>query len=135
MATQPVVLLVEDHEPLRKVLGRLLAKRGIEVVQAANGAEGLARLFEFGDRLRLVITDHQMPHVPGDVFAEAVRQIRPDLPIIRMSGGIDDCQAFTDGMPRSRRVAYLAKPFDVKRFESLVQRFLAESDAGRRAVR
>lgn len=71
------ILIVEDEPDLRDTLRDLLEMEGFEVVSAANGREGLARLEE-GDAPCLVLLDLMMPVMDGWQFLEALRN-HPDL--------------------------------------------------------
>jgi len=79
------ILIVEDQEDLRGVLGDLLSGAGYAVVEAADGQEGVAKAkFECPD---LILMDIQMPVLDG---YEATRQIKADptlakTPIIAVS--------------------------------------------------
>lgn len=65
------ILLAEDHEANRKVLCRRLARRGFEVIEAADGVEAVAAFQQ--RRPDLVLMDLSMPNMSG---TEALQQIR-----------------------------------------------------------
>jgi CheY-like chemotaxis protein len=79
-----VVVVIDDHDGIRKAMGRQLASAGHEVIEAADGVEGLARCRE---RMpALVVCDIFMPGMEG---IETIRGIRRELAgtkIIAMSG-------------------------------------------------
>ncbi|HLH41941.1 MAG TPA: response regulator [Bryobacteraceae bacterium] len=79
-----IILIVEDYQELRTLIGEILKEAGYRISEASNGAEGLSRLRE-GDDIGLVITDLAMPGMDGHAFAEQIRQGRPDIKIIFMS--------------------------------------------------
>jgi CheY-like chemotaxis protein len=85
-----VVMVVEDEESVRTMTGRLLASEGYGVLEAANGREALALVASGSTRIDLVITDVAMPVVNGRELAERLRQIRPGIPVLFMSGYTDD---------------------------------------------
>jgi two-component system, chemotaxis family, chemotaxis protein CheY len=86
VAPRASVLLVDDEEILRRLLGRTLAGAGFEVYEAPNGELALevARTLEV--RLSLVITDISMPVMDGLEFAHAFRPLFPTVPILFMTG-------------------------------------------------
>jgi DNA-binding response OmpR family regulator len=88
MPSTEVVLVVEDDEPLRATLGRLLARAGYQVETATDGAAGLARLEQGG--VDVVLLDLVMPELSGLEVCRQVRsRQRPDdiyLPIIMLTG-------------------------------------------------
>jgi len=79
------VLVIEDEEPLRRLTQTKLQRLGYEVVLAADGQEGLQKLEEHPD-LNLVVMDMIMPGVSGRELFLQMRQLRPLLPILLMSG-------------------------------------------------
>ncbi len=78
------ILLVDDEEGIRKVLGILLADMGYQVHTAATGTEAL-RTFE---KLRppIVLTDIKMPEMDGIELLRELKQISPDTEVIMITG-------------------------------------------------
>ncbi|WP_026381450.1 response regulator [Afifella pfennigii] len=79
------ILLVEDNEMNRDMLTRRLARRGHEVLTAADGAEGLAKVAS--DRPELVLMDMSLPVLDG---WEATRRLKADpttagIPVIALT--------------------------------------------------
>ncbi len=66
------ILLVDDSASVRTVAGIALRGAGYEVVEAANGQEGLARLN--GERIHLIISDVNMPVLDGIGFLKEVNK-------------------------------------------------------------
>ena len=79
------VLLVDDQPALRAVTARILSGAGYAVLTAANGPEALA-LAESGERIDVLITDVVMPEMLGQQLAEQLRESRPALRVIFVSG-------------------------------------------------
>ncbi len=65
-------LIIDDSRAMRSILGRMLKGMGFEVLEAANGREGLERLQENG-KLDLALVDWNMPEVNGLEFIRKVR--------------------------------------------------------------
>ena len=80
------VLLVEDEVQLRVGTARLLRGFGYEVVVACDGVEAMELFDTDEDGIDIVITDVAMPRMRGDEFATRLAELRPDLPLIFMSG-------------------------------------------------
>ena len=105
------VLLVDDEEVVRKVLGALLTKHGYQVDTAVNGEEALAKVA--GGFFDHIITDLSMPVMDG---YEATRRIKATArgrktPVIAVTAS-----AFDDERRRATAVgvnAYLSKPVQV----------------------
>ena len=78
------ILVIEDVRVERKILKQWLEEAGYEVIEAANGVEGLARYHE--DLPDLVITDIVMPEKEGIELMIDLVKAAPDLKIFAMSG-------------------------------------------------
>jgi two-component system, chemotaxis family, chemotaxis protein CheY len=105
-----LVLLVEDEPVIRQMVRRMLQQAGHEVVEGANGQEGLQHLEALA--IELVLTDIDMPVMNGIAFIKQARLLRPSLIMIAMSGG-----GRTDGIDHLQAAcahgasATLRKPF------------------------
>jgi CheY-like chemotaxis protein len=80
------ILLVEDEEFIRKLTTRILEKSGYSVIQASDGAEALAIGRRSIGQIGMLLTDVVMPGIGGAELAEELRGIRPDLPVLYISG-------------------------------------------------
>jgi two-component system, cell cycle sensor histidine kinase and response regulator CckA len=80
------ILVADDEEGVRSLVASVLEEAGYTVELATDGGEVVKRLQELGDRIRLVILDLTMPTLGGVEAAAELRRIRPDIPIIAMSG-------------------------------------------------
>lgn len=121
MHSSETILVVEDAEPIRKMVSGMLSQLGYFCIEATDGTEAL-RLIRENPAVRLVITDHIMPHMSGAQLARHLAGERPDLRLILMSGFSDDpvVQAF------DRSPAYfLAKPFTAAALIGKVREALA----------
>ncbi len=82
------ILLVEDHDDLRTAIRLRLAANHHRVLEAADGEEALQRWKSV--TLDLIITDFQMPRMDGLEVIKVVSAQQPELPIILMSGGLEN---------------------------------------------
>lgn len=80
------VLVVDDDKPLVQLCEELLAALGYEPVGFDKGCTALAAFRADPQRFDLVLTDEIMPDVTGTELAGAMRDIRPDIPIVLMTG-------------------------------------------------
>jgi signal transduction histidine kinase/ActR/RegA family two-component response regulator len=81
-----VVLVVDDEPALVALAEELLAELGYEPVGCTDPLRALAELRADPQRFDLLLTDEVMPNLPGTQFAQQARDIRPDLPILLLSG-------------------------------------------------
>ena len=84
------ILLAEDEPNVRAVLTEILKTAGYQVLSAADGIEAVRRFQEHQDQIQLLLFDIMMPHLNGKEAADQIRQQRPDLPILFLSGYAPD---------------------------------------------
>ena len=80
----PRILVVDDEDVVRRVLGRCLSETGFRVTLANDGEMALAML-RLGD-FDLVLTDWVMPGMDGLALARAIKNTRPGLPVVLCTG-------------------------------------------------
>jgi PAS domain S-box-containing protein len=110
------ILLVEDHEMVRKMAKAMINRLGFEVLMAKDGKEAVEIFRERWQEIHLVLTDLTMPQFNGWDTLEALRRIRPDIPVI-LTSGYDQASAL-DPDRTERPQAFLNKPYqmdDLKR--------------------
>jgi two-component system nitrogen regulation response regulator NtrX len=78
------ILIVDDEESVRKSLADVMRDEGYEVVTAASGREGIDLLNEVQPSLALL--DIAMPEMDGIETLRRFREIRPDVPVIMVTG-------------------------------------------------
>jgi signal transduction histidine kinase/CheY-like chemotaxis protein len=124
--TRPgTILVVEDEDALRRLVVRLLERAGYQVVAARNGVDALRHAALTTDRIELVLTDVVMREMGGAELAAAIREARPDLPILFMSGYTNAEVAVGPGALPADAV-FIQKPFStselLERVASLIPR-------------
>ncbi|MCU1760754.1 PAS domain S-box protein [Pseudomonas sp. 14P_8.1_Bac3] len=98
------VLVVDDDSLVLTSTCMLLEDLGHRVVSSVSGEEAL-KVFDSEKAIDLVITDMAMPHMNGAELAQAIRKIKPGLPIILATGYAERLEGFAIELPR------LSKPF------------------------
>ena len=78
------ILVVDDDPVIAKSFDRVLAPKGYAVITAASGAEALARLAN--EEYDAVYTDIKMPGMDGLKLASRLKQKRPWLPVVIVTG-------------------------------------------------
>jgi CheY-like chemotaxis protein len=81
----PKVLVIDDEEAVRAVLGRALKEQGYQVEVAVDGLEGM-QIFQ-RQPADLVIVDLYMPKKDGVETVIEIHQIQPDVKVVAISGG------------------------------------------------
>ncbi len=103
------VLLVEDDEAIRTMLARILRDNGYTVIEAENAGEALLIAEEAANTIHLVVSDVVMPHVTGDRLVSRIRETRPDVPALLISGYPESVR---DDLGARDWATLLIKPFD-----------------------
>lgn len=102
------ILLVEDDEVLRRLSRKVLNHYGYQVIEAVDGQDAVDKFAEFGERIDLVILDAIMPRKNGKLACDEMRIMRPDLPVLFVSGYSRDI--FAAGKVFDAKSAFLLKP-------------------------
>jgi PAS domain S-box-containing protein len=104
-----VILLVEDEERLRRSIQQLLERAGYVVLAASSGAEAIRILDENVSSIDLVLTDVGLAHIRGPELVERLKDRRPQMKAIYMSG------FGTDSLRPNERAqlgdSFIQKPF------------------------
>lgn len=103
------ILVVEDDKELNAFVSKYLQSNGYEVVSCYNGAEAYDKFCD--EQFALIATDIMMPVMDGFVFAEKVRMVDKQIPILFMTAR-DDKMSKQIGY-RIGIDDYLSKPFDI----------------------
>jgi nitrogen-specific signal transduction histidine kinase len=80
------VLIVDNEEPLVALTEEILAELGYEPVGFSSSIAALRAFNESPQRFDIVLTDESMPDLAGTDLARAIARLRPDMPIVLMSG-------------------------------------------------
>jgi PAS domain S-box-containing protein len=103
------LLVVEDEEPVRRLLAQMLEHLGYRVLLAAHGEEALAVATAHAGHIDLLVTDVIMPQMKGPELAQRLAARQPGLTVLYLSGHPSDALARL-GVPLSE-VNILLKPF------------------------
>ena len=114
-----VVLVVDDEPAIRSSLSRYLKMRGYAAHDAPDGVAALETLERLSWAVDLVVTDMVMPRMGGRELVQRLRERAPHLPVLCMSGHVDDRDDEADA-PWSRARA-VTKPFELEDFARRVQ--------------
>jgi two-component system, cell cycle sensor histidine kinase and response regulator CckA len=81
-----LVLVVDDEDGVRAVARAALEYGGFEVLEARDGLEGVELVRAHGEAIALVLMDLTMPRMGGAEARRALLALRPELPVLLMSG-------------------------------------------------
>lgn len=116
-----VILVVEDEEPVRRLVIAGLTDRGYTVLSAANGKEALQVIARQLQKIDLVVSDVIMPEMGGRELFEVLRTAHPDIKILFISGYTD--RSLTE-LGVEMETSLLPKPFTTASLVKKVQEIL-----------
>ena len=117
------VLVVEDQESVRRLVRAILKSHGYFVLEAANSEDAHAVSRRHPGRIHLLLTDVVMPGTDGRTLSDQLRESRPGLQVILMSGYSEEVVA-NRGKP-AIGLSYLQKPFHPDALAARVREALA----------
>ncbi len=80
------ILVVDDEPPIRQLVARILERKGHRVIQCGDATTALA----VTDTIDLLLVDFVLPDMNGRDLTAKLREARPTLPVILMSGFLPD---------------------------------------------
>ncbi|SKB66220.1 DNA-binding transcriptional response regulator, NtrC family, contains REC, AAA-type ATPase, and a Fis-type DNA-binding domains [Salegentibacter holothuriorum] len=116
------ILLIEDEAAIRRVLIKILTEESeqYEVEEAADGLEGIEKIKD--QDFDLVLCDIKMPKMDGVEVLEAIMKIKPEIPVVMISGH-GDLDTAVNTM-KMGAFDYIAKPPDLNRLLNTVRNAL-----------
>jgi PAS domain S-box-containing protein len=110
------ILLVEDEDPVRRVVETMLKRHGYQVLSSASSNEAIAAAERHRGVIHLLITDMVMPGMSGRKMAECLVARRPDMKVLYVSG-YGDASAESDAH-------FLQKPFSTDELATKIRDML-----------
>ena len=123
------VLIVDDEPALSNMLAKTLERVGYRVSACIDSRNALALFTQSPDTFDVIVTDLTMPNMTGRELATAIRQIRPDIPIIVITGNAD--KLGTDSELDSAITRCLIKPVRKRQLCEALADVLRTSDEHR----
>jgi DNA-binding response OmpR family regulator len=121
MARTPKLLLVEDERLLRELVAQFLRTAGFQVVEAADGPDGVERYLDDGP-FELALIDLNLPGFSGVEVCRQIRQERPNQKILICSATVT---AEYERMLREQGVThFLTKPYHPQALLAHIDRVL-----------
>lgn len=121
MAENPTLLVVDDEEVVCQACRRIFSRQGFQVEANVDAREGLAWATERD--YTIILLDIKMPNMDGIQFLERLREKRPDVPVLIITGypSIPNAAAAM----RLGACDYVTKPFTSEEVTQAVQRVLS----------
>ncbi len=122
IAGTETILLIEDDAAVRQVTRSILVEFGYSVIEAADGEEAVATFAREQDRVQLILCDLVMPKKNGRETIAEIRQVKPDVKVIFISGYAADIIAHQENMDSA--IPLLLKPLKPAELLAKVRQFL-----------
>ena len=116
------ILLVDDEDQVVQVTGEILQSLGYTVVGKTSPREALAAFLKDSGGFDMLITDLTMAELTGLELSEQVKALRPDIPIILITGYSD--QVSKDAAISAGIDEYCMKPISMRELSTIVGKFL-----------
>ena len=118
-----LVLVVDDEESVRTLTSRMLESFEFRVVTASDGREGVETFAANAEAITVVLLDVTMPVMGGLEVLDRVRMIRPDVPVLFMSGYMREGQLHN----LDRATDFLQKPFTMEDLQEKLRLLLSDA--------
>ena len=115
-------MLVDDEVMLNEMASLFLERQGFRVAGKTAGKDALADFAANPDAYDILVTDQTMPEMTGIELAAAMLKIRPDLPVILLSGYSKKISE--EEIKKLGVREFLHKPFDGKTLVRAIRRVL-----------
>ena len=120
------ILVIEDEAAIRRVLAKILSEESesYQVEEAEDGLSGLEKIKN--DDYDLILCDIKMPKMDGVEVLEAIKKIKPEIPVVMISGH-GDLDTAVNTM-RLGAFDYISKPPDLNRLLNTVRNALDKKE-------
>lgn len=130
-----LVLIAEDEVVVREWTRSVMESAGFQVLAAGNGEEALTLFDSNADRIALALLDVVMPRRNGIDVARRIANVRPDLPVIFMTGNdfgmLEEHTAYSSDTSMPNRMVTIRKPFRGRELLQMVGEVMARPDRER----
>ncbi len=123
------VLIVDDEPSLRRTTERMLTNAGFGVLTAVDGRDGVETFEAHVQEIDVVLLDMTMPHMNGIEALQKIHAIRPDVPVILMSGYSEE--ETVGRLSRGERPGFLQKPYGIRELMAVLGRAFEGRDRAR----
>ena len=121
-AGSETILVVEDHDSIRRIMVRSLEKQGYKVLSAVNGVDAIQVFQSYSGPIDLLLSDVVMPQMDGVQLAEKLQELAPGTKILFISGYTDDWNRYFN--PSQGNKQLFQKPFAIPEFLAEIRKRL-----------
>ena len=123
MDDSKTILIVDDNEHTRLIVGDMVTGQGYAVVEAATPEDAIERISAAPDTIDLILSDIVMPGEDGPDMVDQIMKINPGIKVIFMSGYAEE-EIVHDAVYKIQdsNAAFIKKPFSPEQLESLLRK-------------
>ncbi|HEY8670114.1 MAG TPA: response regulator, partial [Terriglobales bacterium] len=127
LPSSETLLVVEDEPAFRDLLRETLQAAGFRVLVGTDGVDALQVAEQHDGPIQLLVTDVIMPRMSGPELAKSLKEVRPQIRVLYLSGYTDDKLGSVSEL--DRELALLQKPFDLRELIEKIREILARTDS------
>ncbi len=116
------ILVIDDEPEVGRIATRILERLGHQVSATTNSQAGIELLRDSDEPFDWVLLDWTMPGISGVSMLQALRAIRPSLPIVVMSGYTT--QMLSEQVDLGQLNAFIQKPFRIDELRRVAQQMV-----------
>ncbi|MGE5316048.1 MAG: PAS domain S-box protein [Acidobacteriota bacterium] len=121
-----MVLIVDDEELVREVVGDILESSGFKNISAGGGEEAVAVYAEHHDEIKVVLLDLSMPGMSGEETFVRLKQIDPQAQIV-LSSGYSEAEVRAKFLPLGEVAGFIQKPYQSEALVKKLSRFFVSA--------
>jgi len=119
---QTTILVVEDEDPLRQAVSKMLRKAGFFVIEASDGSAALTSIRAHDGPIDTLLLDITLPGAPSREVFEEAKRLRPEMRVIITSAYSEDVAA---EKLHAKPDGFVRKPYQLERLVDLVRQGLS----------
>ena len=119
------ILIVDDNASIRQLIVEILKPLRYNCIQATSGKDAINLLRKYGGEVHLLLTDVVMPSMSGRELAEIIREERPEMKVIFMSGYTENIIAHHGVLEQG--INYISKPITPVRLTQKIRSVLHDN--------
>jgi len=125
-----LILVADDEAAVRQITRLTLEAHGYRVLEAQDGADGVAVYAQHRDEIQLVISDMDMPVMNGQAMIRSLERINPHLKVIKTSGLTANNKSADAKVTALALELSLPKPYSAEQLLKTVHNVLHGGDRG-----
>jgi len=117
------ILLVDDDDSVRNISKQMLEVMGHLVITASSGKEAIQKISDY-DEISLIMMDVMMPNMSGIEAAQSIRSVRPNMPIIFITGY--NKNDFSQKISSEEGIHIETKPWKIQTIQPIITKMIAK---------